>query len=121
MKFGNQFQVLGVFILNFGKLNSDFFRNLSPPNPKQIIMERNVLLILVSNRKESAETVQKILTGWGCFIKTRLGIHDGVLENCTESGLIFLEVIGEHDKNEEIARKLNLVKGVHAEFVHLKV
>ncbi len=31
-------------------------------------MKRNVLLILVSHRQETAEKVQKILTGWGCFI-----------------------------------------------------
>ena len=84
-------------------------------------MERKVLLILVHNRQETAETVQKILTGWGCFIKTRLGIHDGVLDNCTQSGLIFLELIGENEKHEEIARKLNLIKGVDAKFVPLRV
>ncbi len=84
-------------------------------------MERTVLLLLISNRKESAERVQKILTGWGCFIKTRLGIHDGVLENCSESGLIFLELTGELEKNEELARKLNLIQGVDAKTVHLKV
>lgn len=84
-------------------------------------MERTVLLLLISNRKESAEKVQKILTGWGCFIKTRLGIHDGVLDNCSESGLIFLELTGELEKNEELARKLNLIHGVDAKTVHLKV
>ncbi len=84
-------------------------------------MERKVLLILLSNRKESAEMVQKILTGWGCYIKTRLGIHDGILDNCTESGLVFLELIGDNDKHEEIARKLNLLAGVDARFIPLKV
>ncbi len=84
-------------------------------------MKRTVLLILVSHRKESAEMVQKILTGWGCFVKTRLGIHDGVLENCSDSGLIFLELTGEPEKHEEIARKLNLVKGVDARLVPLEV
>jgi hypothetical protein len=84
-------------------------------------MKRTVLLILVSNRKESAEKVQKILTGWGCYVKTRLGIHDGVLEKCSDSGLIFLELTGEADKHEEIARKLNLVKGVDARLVPMEV
>ena len=84
-------------------------------------MERTVLLLLISNRKESAEMVQKILTGWGCFIKTRLGLHDGVLENCSDSGLIFLELTGGADKNEEMTRKLNLLKGVDAKLVQLKV
>ena len=83
-------------------------------------MERTVLLILVSNRKESVEKVQKILTGWGCFIKTRLGIHDGVLDKCSESGLIFIELVGEMEKLKEIERKLNLVKGVSAKLISLK-
>ena len=80
-------------------------------------MERRVMLILVSSRQDSAETVQKILSGWGCFIKTRLGLHDDVLDNCTESGLIFLELKGETEKLDEMERKLNLVKGVDAKQV----
>lgn len=85
-------------------------------------MKRDVLLILVSHRQETAEKVQKILTGWGCYIKTRLGIHDGVLENCSDSGLIFLELIGDElSKHEEITRKLNLVKGVDAKLISLQV
>jgi hypothetical protein len=88
----------------------------------QYVMKRTVLLILVRHRQETAERVQKILTGWGCFIKTRLGIHDGVLENCSDSGLIFLELTGEDLGNhEEITRKLNLVKGVDAKLVSLEV
>lgn len=84
-------------------------------------MQRDVLLVLVSSRKESANTVQKILTEWGCLIKTRLGLHEGVLDNCTESGLIFLELAGDKSKHEEMARKLNLVKGVQAKLVTLSV
>ncbi len=84
-------------------------------------MKRTILLILVSHRKESAEMVQKILTGWGCFIKTRLGIHDEVLEHCSDSGLIFLELTGDREQHEEITRKLNLVKGVDARLIFLEV
>ncbi len=82
-------------------------------------MQRTVLLILVQHRRDTAEMVQKILTGWGCLIKTRLGIHDGVLENCSESGLIFLELTGALGEHEEITRKLNLLKGVDARLVKL--
>lgn len=83
-------------------------------------MEKRVMLILVSSRKDSAETVQKILSGWGCHIKTRLGLHDDVLENCSESGLIFLELKGDPEKLDEMERKLNLLKGVDAKQVTLK-
>ena len=84
-------------------------------------MERDVLLVLVNMRKEAATTVQKILTEWGCLVKTRLGLHEGVLEDCSESGLIFLELAGEKEKHVELARKLNLVKGVQAKLVTLNV
>ncbi len=84
-------------------------------------MERSVLLILVGSRKTSAVNVQKTLTGWGCLVKTRLGIHDGVLSSCSDSGLIFLELVGDKAKHTELARKLNLLKGVEAKLVNLKL
>ena len=84
-------------------------------------MERDIMLVLVSIRKESAPRVQQILTDWGCLIKTRLGLHQGTLSDCSESGLIFLELVGEKDKHEELARKLNLLKGVQARLVTMSV
>jgi hypothetical protein len=72
-------------------------------------------------RKKEAVTVQKILTEWGCLIKTRLGLHDGVLDDCTESGTIFIELVGEKAKHDELARKLNLLSGVKAELITLEV
>jgi hypothetical protein len=82
---------------------------------------KTILLILVGNRKESAVQVQKILTGWGCMIKTRLGIHDGVMENCSDTGLLILELAGERKKMDELARKVSLIKGVSSKLVDLKV
>ncbi|MCX7880834.1 MAG: hypothetical protein N2517_09270 [Ignavibacteria bacterium] len=84
-------------------------------------MGKSILIILVGNRSEDAPNVQKLLTGWGCFIKTRLGIHNGVLENCAEDGLIICELVGEKEKHEELARKLNLLKSVKAQLVHLEL
>lgn len=84
-------------------------------------MEKYVLLILVGKRKEAAVNVQKTLTAWGCLIKTRLGIHDGVLSDCSEKGLIMCELVGEKDKIDELTRKVNLIKGVHAELSVLNV
>ena len=84
-------------------------------------MEKDVLLVLISMRKESVSKAQQILTEWGCFIKTRLGLHDDVLDNCTESGLIFLELVGDKEKHQELTRKLNLLKGVDAKLVNLAI
>ena len=82
-------------------------------------MERTLLVVLVDKRKKAAPTVQKVLTDWGCLIKTRLGIHDGTLDNCSNSGLIILELVGEKEKHQELSRKLCLLEGVKTNLIHL--
>jgi len=84
-------------------------------------MSKTVLLILIGNRKDAAVEVQKILTAWGCLIKTRLGIHDGILDNCSEQGLIILELYGTTEQKEEVSRKISLIQGVSSKLVELKV
>jgi len=82
-------------------------------------MKRTVLLISVGKRKDSAVTLQKILTNWGCIIKTRLGLHGGVLEDCSEKGLLFLELCGSDEQNNELARKVAVIPAVDSELVNL--
>ncbi len=84
-------------------------------------MTKSILLILVGKRKDTAVKVQQVLTGWGCIIKTRLGIHDGVLENCTDEGLLILELYGSNEQKEELTRKVSVLPGVEAKLVELKV
>ncbi|HWQ82487.1 MAG TPA: hypothetical protein VN514_09475 [Ignavibacteria bacterium] len=84
-------------------------------------MSKTVLLILVGNRKDAAVEVQKVLTAWGCLIKTRLGIHDGILDDCSEQGLIILELYGTTEQKEEVSRKISLIQGVSSKLVELKV
>ena len=82
---------------------------------------KTILLVLIGQRKEGADQVQKVLTGWGCMIKTRLGIHDGVMENCSDQGLLILELAGERKPMDELARKVSLINGVSSKLVDLKV
>ena len=82
---------------------------------------KTILLILIGQRKQAAVQVQKVLTGWGCMIKTRLGIHDGVMENCSEQGLLILELAGERKKMDELERKVSLIKGVSSKLIDLKI
>ena len=84
-------------------------------------MKKSILLVLLGKRKEEAVKVQQILTGWGCMIKTRLGIHDGVLDDCSDSGLVILELVGEDEKKDELTRKLSVLPGVSAKLVNLEV
>ena len=85
------------------------------------IFMKTILIILIGNRKTSAVKVQQVLTAWGCNIKTRLGIHDGVLENCSDQGLLILELVGKEEDNKEIARKVAVIPGVSSQLVELKL
>lgn len=84
-------------------------------------MTKTVLLVLIGKRKESAVEVQKVLTAWGCLIKTRLGIHDGILDNCSDSGLLILELYGTKEQKDEVARKIELIQGVSSQLVDLNI
>ena len=82
---------------------------------------KTILIVLIGKRKEAAVQVQKVLTGWGCMIKTRLGIHNGVMENCSDQGLLILELAGDRKQMTELARKVSLINGVSSKLINLKV
>jgi len=79
-------------------------------------MSRIILGIKVDSRHEDAPNVQKLLTAYGCFIKTRLGLHNASDDRtlCSEDGLIILEFIMNADKEaKELEEKLEKLGGVH--------
>ena len=82
---------------------------------------KSIMVILVSHRSKSAIEVQKLLTEWGCSIKTRLGLHDGVGDRCSDSGLIILELVGEKANNDDLQNRLKKLEGVSAQLVELCV
>lgn len=82
-------------------------------------MEKHVMLILIGKRRASALRVQELLTEYGCNIKTRLGVHDGVLDRCSDVGLIMLEVAGEADTISEFEEKVSAVDDVSVKLVTL--
>ncbi len=79
------------------------------------------MVVLISHRKDAAAKVQAVLTGWGCMIRTRLGIHEDVQENCSENGLLFLDLAGDEDKIIDLERKLNVLSGVTAKMMSLEL
>jgi hypothetical protein len=77
--------------------------------------KRYVLGIGLSNRVENATEFQKVLTECGCYIKTRLGLHE-VNENlCAPGGLIILEVYGGDAAVADMESKLKAVKGLQVQ------
>jgi hypothetical protein len=84
-------------------------------------MNKSILIILIGKRKESAVTVQQVLTAWGCIIKTRLGLHDGVLEDCTNQGTVICELCGTKEQNEELVNKVSVIQGVSSKLVTVEL
>ncbi|MBD5401596.1 hypothetical protein HDR58_02175 [bacterium] len=58
-----------------------------------------IIGISVDNRREEAQKLQDILTDYGCYIKTRIGLHDMGEYKCLNYGIVLIEVI---DKINEI-------------------
>jgi len=60
---------------------------------------RIIMGILIGHREEEALKVQELLTRYGCYIKTRLGLHDTPVEgSCSSKGLLILEFLPGNEK-----------------------
>lgn len=76
-----------------------------------------LVLIKVEARTEKAVKVQEVLTKHGCNITLRLGLHEVTGENCTNDGLIILQVKPEQKAINELIAELNAVGGVQVKSV----
>jgi len=74
--------------------------------------ERTILGVQVTNRLENILDVQKILTEYGCNIKTRLGLHDVSESHCSTVGLLILETYGDEADILQLESKLGQMKGL---------
>jgi hypothetical protein len=70
-------------------------------------MPKIIMGIQVMHRNEDAVQVQKLLTEYGCFIKTRLGLHNATDDRtfCSDAGLIIIEFIT--DADNEVREVIN--------------
>lgn len=84
-------------------------------------MGKTLLIVLMRTRRSSAVKVQKVLTDFGCMIKTRLGIHDGVLNSCSDAGLIVLELAGPKPQARKLSAKLAAISGVKTKLVEISL
>jgi hypothetical protein len=76
---------------------------------------KTVLGIMITNRAENASQVQKVLTEFGCSIKTRLGLHEVNEKLCSTSGLLILELFGDEKASIELERQLKAIKGIQVQ------
>lgn len=82
---------------------------------------RVIMGILIGHREEEALKVQELLTKYGCYIKTRLGLHDMPAEGtCSSRGLLILEFLPGNESEintfEEALSKLESIVVKRMEF-----
>ncbi len=73
------------------------------------MQETRILGIQINKREENAIRVQEVMTLYGCSIKTRLGLHEIHQGQCSQAGLILLELTGdtlEADRLEAALREI---------------
>jgi hypothetical protein len=75
-------------------------------------MEKTIMIVMVPKRNVLVPKVQEALTEFGCLIKTRLGIHDTSPDECSNCGLIILELVGDKKEQDKLGSKLKNIKGV---------
>lgn len=71
-----------------------------------------ILGIHVADFATQSGQVQKILSEYGCSIRTRVGLHDVADGVCSPNGLILVEFIGGEDRADEMSIQLGNVNGV---------
>lgn len=75
---------------------------------------QNIIAMTLKGRSDNAVKVQHVLTGNGCQIKARIGLHDGTGDACSNEGLIILQVCGTDGDIQQLLDGLNAVDGVNA-------
>ena len=76
--------------------------------------EHIIMGIHVTDRLKHASDVQKIFTEYGCYIKTRLGLHEVQGNYCAGGGIVLLEMVGEMSLIDGMLRKLKKIEGIEA-------
>lgn len=79
-------------------------------------MDKHIIVgVHITQRAKHAFQVQEVLTGFGCQIRTRLGLHEADKGLCSPNGLILLEMVDDDAKLEELKEALLAVQGVEVQ------
>ena len=76
-------------------------------------MEKHIIFgVHITDRTRRAAEVQQLLSEYGCYIKTRLGLHETSTNACSPNGLVLLEMLNDGSESRALFDKLSAVEGV---------
>jgi hypothetical protein len=76
-----------------------------------------IVAIHVTDRLKQASLVQSVLTKYGRFIKTRIGLHEATGKSSAPSGVLLLELVGAKNHTKSIMAALGGIAGIEAKLV----
>ena len=82
-------------------------------------MNCQIIGLRVDNRRHCAPKLQQALTGYGCSIKMRIGLHEASDQFCSDNGLILLQVQGDSEATGKMVQDLNGLAGVTAKMMEI--
>ncbi len=71
-----------------------------------------ILGIKLEERLENSLKFQKILSEYGCQIKTRLGLHSSENNSCTNWGIIILEFTGNENSLNNFEKEISVIENI---------
>ena len=71
-----------------------------------------IIGIKLEERLENSLKFQKILSNFGCEIRTRLGLHNNENNCCTNWGIIILEFVGDKDALNKFEKEILSIEGI---------
>jgi hypothetical protein len=74
-----------------------------------------VLGVHITDRVKNVGRIQEILTEFGCYIKTRVGLHEASEDFCSPNGLILLEIMDNEEQHAGLVSALKGVSGVEVQ------
>ena len=79
-------------------------------------MDKHIVLgVHITERARHAGKVQSQLTDFGCYIRTRIGLHEADHNLCSPNGLILLEMVADDAKVAELTALLSALEGVEVQ------
>lgn len=79
-------------------------------------MDKHIVMgVHITERVKHATDVQRVLTEFGCQIRTRLGLHEADEKRCSSNGLILLELMDDDAKVVELKQALAAIDGVEVQ------
>lgn len=69
-------------------------------------MTTTIIGVTLENRIETSVEFQKLITKFGCEIRTRIGLHPSREDICLNRGIVLLEISGEANLlKEELSKQ----------------